>query len=215
MDAEYIERKTIGGLAPEIEDDRSSGFRAVIKRLAPPKSILEIGCLDGAWTTIHLLDVFPDVTIDIVEVDKKRADAAAANPLWQGRVRVQNLDARDFHPRTKFDLIIIDLQYGAIGFAYEVLLPYLAQFLSERGGVFLYTLYDIDAAYEGIEPSESRGELEAFMLRYFGSTVLDLQTMQRRMIKHGFAALALVDRQMLKGWRKGHGFAYLEKLPTS
>jgi len=152
-------------------------------------------------------------------MDTERAELATASfhadPRSQGRVHVHHMDANDFQSRNRFDLLVIDPQTGAIELGYEALLPRLSRLLSKRGGAILYTIYDLAAAYEGPNPPNGREEQEAFMLRYFGATALSLESLQKRMAREGFAALALTDRQMSQGGRAGHGWAYLQRPPTT
>jgi hypothetical protein len=201
-----MQRMPIEGLAPAIEDDRGSGFRAVLKRIPSPRHVFEVGCNGGLWSTVHLLDLCPEASIDIAEILPDRAAEAAEKFAAKERVRVHNIDAVEFRPKFKIDLLILDVQTGLIGYAFEELLPALTPLLTQDAGVFLYIVYDLEAAF-GDDVGEYEGVAE-FIPRYFGATVLDIDIVRRRMKPEGFETLALVDRNMLERGR-GYGWTYM------
>jgi hypothetical protein len=218
--AAVVKQALISGLAPDAPDHRNSGFRATIKRLALPADarILEVGGLSGDHTTTHLLDVF-DSQIDVIEIDTERASSLQlkydSDPSTKSRVRLHNLDARDFSSRIKYDLLVLDMPTGMINVGYTEILPHLATILATGAKIIIYTIYDHAAAYEVDNPPRDGEQQKAFMLSFFGAAELTLERVGVRMQPEGYAALALVDRWMLKGQRRGHGWVCLEKLPSS
>jgi predicted O-methyltransferase YrrM len=217
-DASGAKSTVISGLAPDVPDHRSSGFRAAIRHITLPSGarILEVGGLSGDHTTIHLLDVF-DNPIDIVEIDEERASNLQSkydnDPTTKDRIRLYNSDAMDFTSIHTYDLLIIDMPTGSIDFGYEEILPNISRYLSVGGTAIVYTIYDHAAAYDVDDPPGNGDQPKAFMLSFFGAPTLTVERVDERLRPTGFAAIGLVDRWMLKGHRKGHGWVCLEKLP--
>jgi len=219
FDPHFFEGKTIEGLGPQLQGSHNSAFRTLLKLLKYPEKprILEVGGATGEHTTTHLLDCFSS-EIDILEIDKERAEALQIkfdkDPRSLGRVHLHNMDALNFESSELFDILVLDLPTGMIPEQFTQFLPKMDRLVRSGGRVFLYLIYDFEAAYN-VEslPSTRPQEMEEFMRSYFGSNKLTLDLVQRVMWPKGYAALALLDRWNLNGLRKGIGELCVEKLP--
>ena len=203
----------IKGLAPGIEDHKNSGFRAALKHIDPGsvRRVLEVGGYTGERTTVHLIDLF-EAPIDIVEIDPDRAATLRAKlsdrGKFSGQVTVCNADIRSYVPEHKYDLIVLDLPTSLIRMEYLELLERLQPFANPGCRYILYTLYDLEAVYSAPNPPGGREAQESFMRGYFGTTLLEFDTLERVMRQKGFTALGLVDNWMCTGQR-GYGHAVL------
>lgn len=206
----------INGLIPEVPDHRGSGFRAILKHLDPSavRRILEVGVSSGARTTVHLVDLF-DAPIDIVERDQARADSTrerfASLGRITGQVSVYNKDIRNYHPESKYDLIVLDVPTAIVPFAYTDLLERLRPYENPSCKYIVYTLYDCSAAFANQPVADQTAQqLRQFTRDYFGTSILTFDVVRRTMSSKGFQALGLVDNWMREN--TGFGHVLLERL---
>jgi len=218
FDPTYARERAFTGLAPPTPVPTVLGFRALMHNLTlpPGAKAVEVGGHTGDHTTIHILEV-AKVPVDILEIDKERAEALQRkfnqDSRFAGQVHVHATDARLFQTPNKYELAILDLPTGVIPVQFEDIFPKVEHLIATQGTVILYVIYDIEAAYDVPDPPGHRTEQERFMRSYFGSTRIDVEAANKVMWPKGYTVLGLVDRWMLGGNRKGHGWLCLERLP--
>ncbi len=167
-----------------------SSFRDLVAALGGHhRRILDVGAggFVGATTTVHLLDLFPDAHVTAVELDPTRADALREE--FGERIEVVTADIAEYEAEELFDLIVIDLDTGAVPHIFDVLLEEVLLPLTRPGGLIVTIIVlDLFNAYHGPRPLLARDaepEMCAFMLRRFGYLYLTDARVKAAYADHG------------------------------
>jgi hypothetical protein len=135
----------------DVPERTNSSFRDLVELLVPQKinRILDVGGAGflGETTTVHLIDLFPEAEITVVELDQARADAMREK--FGERLQVVNSAVEDFTHSSAFDLIVVDLDTTRMPGVFDLLPGKLAELLASNGFVLAGIFTDVEKAFEG------------------------------------------------------------------